>query len=223
MLHAGQETMDSSLDGMSEVKQDELFSFFPVPVLVSQYPKPYEEELKYIQNIPCERENKTGDAHHNWQSRDTFVLDRPELSEVKEFIESKIRLFSKEVLRARKDFMITQSWVIKSSKGDYHQEHTHPNSLVSGVLYLVFNEDMPPIMFRSKRQPEVSISVEEQNGFNSVQRAMKVNAGDLAIFPSNMMHGVPPNQTDTERVSLAFNTWTKGSLGEIDALTYLQQ
>ena len=49
--------------------QDELLSLFPTPVLIAQYPVPYEKELEYIRNLPCRRENKGGDAgnkiHYN--------------------------------------------------------------------------------------------------------------------------------------------------------------
>ena len=73
--------------------QDELLSLFPTPVLIAQYPLSYEKELEYIRELPCRRENKGGDAgntiHYNRQSEDTFVLDKPELSNVRAFIESK--------------------------------------------------------------------------------------------------------------------------------------
>jgi len=35
--------------------QDELLSLFPTPVLIAQYPVPYEKELEYIRNLPCRR------------------------------------------------------------------------------------------------------------------------------------------------------------------------
>ena len=77
-----------------ETQSNELLSLFPTPVLIAQYPVSYEKELEYIQNLPCRRENKGGDAgnkiHYNRQSEDTFVLDKPELSNIREFIKSKI-------------------------------------------------------------------------------------------------------------------------------------
>ena len=80
--------------------QDELLSLFPTPVLIAQYPMPYEKELEYIRNLPRRRENKGGDAgnkiHYNRQSEDTFVLDKPELSNIREFIKSKIFKFARE-------------------------------------------------------------------------------------------------------------------------------
>jgi uncharacterized protein (TIGR02466 family) len=205
--------------------QDELLSLFPTPVLIAQYPLPYEKELEYIRTLPCRRENKGGDAgnviHYNRQSEDTFVLDKPELSNIKAFIQSKIYKFVKEIMNSTDELVITQSWINKSGKGESHHEHVHPNSLVSGVWYPVINEQLPPIQFRSKSQRDVSLQCEKFNNFNSATFLLPMKAGELIIFPSNLTHSVPANQSETERISLSFNTWAKGSLGDMNSLTYL--
>ena len=205
--------------------QDELLSLFPTPVLIAQYPLPFEKELEYIRNLPCRRENKGGDAgnviHYNRQSEDTFVLDKPELSNVRAFIESKIHKFVTEIMSSDNQLVITQSWINKSGKGESHHEHVHPNSMVSGVWYPVINEQLPPIQFRSKAQRDVSLSTVKYNNFNSATFLLPMKAGELIIFPSNLTHSVPANQSETERISLSFNTWAKGNLGDVNSLTYL--
>jgi len=205
--------------------QDELLSLFPTPVLIAQYPVPYEKELEYIRNLPCRRENKGGDAgnkiHYNRQSEDTFVLDKPELSNIREFIKSKIFKFAREVMSSKDEVVITQSWINKSGKGESHHEHVHPNSMISGVWYPVINEQLPPIQFRSRSQRDISLSNDKYNNFNSATFLLPMKMGELIIFPSNLTHSVPANQSETERISLSFNTWVKGSLGDINSLTYL--
>jgi uncharacterized protein (TIGR02466 family) len=205
--------------------QDELLSLFPIPVLISQYPLSFDEELEFIRDLSCRRENKGGDLgnviHYNRQSEDTFVLDKPELSNIRAFIESKIHKFVTEIMSSKDQLVITQSWVNKSGKGESHHEHVHPNSMVSGVWYPVISEKLPPIQFRSKAQRDVSLSTEKYNNFNSATFLLPMKAGELIIFPSNLTHSVPANQSETERISLSFNTWVKGSLGDINSLTYL--
>ena len=143
--------------------QDELLSLFPTPVLIAQYPVPYEKELEYIRNLPCRRENKGGDVgnkiHYNRQSEDTFVLDKPELSNIREFVKSKLFKFAREVMSSKDEVVITQSWVNKSGKGESHHEHVHPNSIISGVWYPVINEQLPPIQFRSRSQRDIALSL----------------------------------------------------------------
>ena len=207
------------------MSQDELLSLFPTPVLIAQYPLPYEKELEYIREMPCRRENKGGDAgntiHYNRQSEDTFILDKPEMNNIREFIKSKIYKYVKEIMNSNNELMITQSWVNKSGKGESHHEHVHPNSLISGVWYPVISEKLPPIQFRSRAQRDVSLSTEKFNNFNSATFLLPMKAGELILFPSNLTHSVPANQSETERISLSFNTWAKGSLGDINSLTYL--
>ena len=75
---------------------DELIQLFPTPVLICPYPVNYDKELEWIRNAECRKENKGGDPggqkiHYNRQSEDTFVLDRPELANIRAFIESKIQ------------------------------------------------------------------------------------------------------------------------------------
>ena len=205
--------------------QDELLSLFPTPVLIAPYPVPYDKELKFIQDLPCRRENKGGDAtnkiHYNRQSENTFVLDEPELANVREFIRSKIFKFAREIMCSKDEVIITQSWVNKSGKGESHHEHVHPNSMISGVWYPVINEQLPPIQFRSRGQRDIALSNDKFNNFNSATFLLPMKMGELIIFPSNLTHSVPANQSETERISLSFNTWVKGSLGDINSLTYL--
>jgi hypothetical protein len=100
----------SSICDIFIMPQDELLSLFPTPVLIAQYPMPYEKELDYIRAMTCRRENKGGDKtnviHYNRQSEDTFVLDKPELSNVRAFIESKIHKFVTEVMSSDNHIII---------------------------------------------------------------------------------------------------------------------
>ena len=70
---------------------DELMQLFPTPLLICPYPVDYTKELEWIRNCECRKENSGGDAggqkiHYNRQSEDTFVLDRPELANIRAFI-----------------------------------------------------------------------------------------------------------------------------------------
>ena len=119
------------------------------------------------------------------------------------------------------EMVITQSWLNKSGKGESHHEHKHPNSMISGVWYPQIHEKLPPIQFKTEKQRDVDLSFKRYNNFNSATFMLPMRAGELILFPSNLQHSVPPNQSDEERISLSFNTLCKGSLGDINSLTYL--
>ena len=119
------------------------------------------------------------------------------------------------------EMVITQSWLNRNGKGESHHEHRHPNSMFSGVWYPQIHEKLPPIQFKDAHQRDVEIPIKKYNHFNSSTFMLPMNKGELILFPSNLSHSVPPNQSDEERISLSFNTWCKGNLGKEESLTYL--
>ncbi len=209
---------------------DELMQLFPTPVMICPYPVNYDKELEWIKNQPCRKVNKGGGnecapggavRHYNRQSEETFILDKPELSNIRTFIETKVHKYVTDIMASNDKLVITQSWLNKSKKGESHHEHVHPNSMVSGVWFPQIHEQMPPIQFRTNHQRDISLQVAKFNTFNSATFMLPMKKGELLLFPSNLSHSVPVNQGDEERISLSFNTWPKGNMGDKQSLTYL--
>ena len=206
---------------------DELLQLFPIPILICPFPTDYTKELEWIRNAETRKENNGNVSeggtpiHYNRQSEDTFVLDKPELANIRAFIEAKLHKFVTEIMASTDKMVITQSWLNKSKKGESHHEHVHPNSMVSGVWYPQIHEQLQPIQFRSKHQRDVALQTEKYNTFNSATFMLPMKRGELILFPSNLTHSVPVNQSDEERISLSFNSWPKGNMGDIISLTYL--
>ena len=195
--------------------QTELIEMFAVPLTVSTYEKNIAKEFDFIKDL---------EFHDNIQgltrtSKDFFILNRPELADLKKFIEYQINLYVKNIYGSGDEVAITQSWVNKAKKGDFHQNHTHSNSLISGVFYPLLDETLAPIMFK-KFTREISLNTIEKNKFNSDIYKLNLKSKSLVLFPSNITHGVPINQSNNLRYSLAFNTWPKGIIGNKDELSY---
>ena len=196
--------------------EQQVIGLFPSPLMIFSYLDDYSKELDWIKKCKCEK-----DPYYNKQSVDTFILDNPELKNIRIFIEDKLDQFVSQIYGSKNKLVITQSWVNKSGKGESHHEHTHPNSVISGVWYPQINENLPPIEFRNKLQRDMELSIDQYNCFNSGIMSLPVQRGQLILFPSNISHGVAVNRINDERISLSFNTWVKGNLGSIDTLTYL--
>ena len=81
---------------------DELLQLFPIPVLICPYTTDYTKELEWIKSCETRKENKgdgnNGYTHYNRQSEDTFVLDKPELANIRAFIEAKLHKFVTEIM-----------------------------------------------------------------------------------------------------------------------------
>jgi len=205
---------------METPKQPELIQLFPKPVLISKYHKDFTEELNYIKSLE-HKLNEKSQTEYAKQSTNTFLLDEPELASIREFIEAYLKFYVHSVLECSDELVITQAWSNICEKGKKHHEHVHPNSIVSGVFYFQINENLPPIEFRNPNTHSFNLNIQKQNNFNSATFLLPLNSGELILFPSNLTHSVPENKSDLPRISLAFNTFAKNSLGSIDSLTYL--
>lgn len=205
---------------METPKQPELLQLFPKPVLISKYHKDFTEELNYIKSLE-HKLNEKSQTEYAKQSTNTFLLDEPELASIREFIEAYLKFYVHSVLECSDELVITQAWSNICEKGKKHHEHVHPNSIVSGVFYFQINENLPPIEFRNPNTHSFNLNIQKQNNFNSATFLLPLNSGELILFPSNLTHSVPENKADLPRISLAFNTFAKNSLGSIDSLTYL--
>jgi uncharacterized protein (TIGR02466 family) len=201
--------------------QPELLQLFPKPILIAKYEKDISKELEYI--MSCEHNlNEKSQNIYAKQSTNTFLLNEPELQNIREFIDAYLKFYVSNVLECSNELRITQSWSNICERGKKHHEHTHPNSIVSGVFYFQINEKLPPIEFRNPNpHTSFTMNIKQHNNFNSPSFLLPLNSGELILFPSNLSHNVSDNMEDLPRVSLAFNTFAKDFLGSIESLTYL--
>ena len=121
------------------------------------------------------------------------------------------------------ELYITQSWLNYNEANTYHHEHWHTNSYISGVLYIKADENLDFIRFLNPRYSSFEFSNKNNfNIFNSGIWDFPVKSGSIIIFPSYLRHSVTNNTSNNERISLAFNVFLKGVIGNEDELTQLK-
>jgi len=198
---------------MNDIGIDPLFSF---PVM---FPKETfnlsEDKLKYILNL--ERESNT----NNFTSKNKFVLDDDSLKELKDWILKYVNIYCKELMKfIETEFYITQSWVNYSNFKQSHHRHKHPNSLVSGVFYLD-DGDSPIVFYNSSVRFPIDVNKSSFNIYNGDSYRYKTKKNQLILFPSQLIHDVEPQNKNKIRMSLSFNTWLKGKVGNIKTVDEL--
>lgn len=196
-----------------------IYPLFPSPLMVcaqkyefTDAEKDYISELEMIDN------------NGNLMSKNDKVLDSKELSTLKLFIDEQVFNFKKNLLRIKdeNEIYITQSWVNKSNTGQFHPKHKHPNSVISGVMFLDENSDwsLPPIRFhRTQEMFSLEFSFDELNEFNASCREFDPQRGMLILFSSLVEHDVERNTSAGVRTSLSFNTFVRGTVGGREQLT----
>ena len=151
----------------------------------------------------------------NATSIDRYVLQDEKLKDLKSYIEKCLKSYVENIYAPDEQFTlsITQSWVNYSKKGEYHHNHFHTNSLVSGVFYINADKEKDKIFFYKREADLFKFLTNSHNPFNIDSIFIPVNTGDMVMFPSNLAHSVPAVETDETRISLAFNTFPVGTIG----------
>jgi uncharacterized protein (TIGR02466 family) len=158
----------------------------------------------------------------NTTSTDKYVLQHKKMQNVKAFVEASVDEYLQTIYAPthKVNLRLTQSWLNYTKHGEFHHKHAHPNSFVSGVLYIKAAKNKDKIHFYKDGYQQIKLPTENFNAYNSDSWWFEVGAGDLLLFPSSLTHMVETVQGD-DRVSLAFNTFLTGYVGDEEKLTAL--
>jgi len=106
---------------------------------------------------------------------------------------------------------MTDCWVNIMSRDAAHPAHAHPGAVVSGTFYVSAPPGCSGITFEDPRlenfagTPPRALACRPEN---RRQVTYAVQTGQLILFESWLRHGVAPNPTGEERVTISFNyTW----------------
>lgn len=100
------------------------------------------------------------------------------------------------------------AWMNANPSMGYNAPHTHPGAHWSGVYYVsqpeVEEGSSGMIEFLNPRTDLPSWRILDAPPFRT-KRKFRPRPGDMILFPSYLVHWVYPNETDEERVTIAFN------------------
>lgn len=192
---------------------------FPTPVAFFNLGRDItNKEFNFVKNLE-KRENQG-----NTTSANADVLSSDEMKDISAFVNEKLKFYFQDIHSPAfdVDVYITQSWANYTQKGQYHHKHRHPNSFISGVFYVSADKQKDRIKFFTHRDPQIEIPTNNYNKYNSESWWLSVSSGELVIFPSTLWHMVDTVDADDERISIAFNTFLKGSIGDEISMTGLK-
>jgi uncharacterized protein (TIGR02466 family) len=192
--------------------KDKLLALFPEPVFISDINRNISKtELNYLNKIKKSLIKNQG----NYTSESKYILNCEELKNIKNDLHACIKKYFEEIIQTRNliTLYITQSWLNITKHKEYHHMHYHPNSYLSGVLYIDANEKCDSIIFHKGRYEEINLVPKNYNIFNSITWEVPVKTGMIILFPSHLRHSVGTKLGKNLRTSLAFNVFLKGKIG----------
>jgi uncharacterized protein (TIGR02466 family) len=181
----------------------------------------------FLKNLPLNLvEEKNG-----LMSNDKYVLHKKELSNIKKDIDKAVYVYKNDILKIDDniEFFIVNSWLMRHDKNHYAHEHSHANSVISGVYYVDVPEMSGNLIFHkasnnisNAMSPVIALKYKQYTTYTSEEYSVKTKNNLLVLFPSNLRHSVPISFSNKPRYCIAFNTFIKGDLtiNGVDTLNF---
>ncbi|MFT7773048.1 putative 2OG-Fe(II) oxygenase [Roseateles sp.] len=190
--------------------KDEVFGLFPVPLQRSSgvLPPPLVNALVDHFSTRALQANNSSEALSH--TRMLQPADSPLLVQAATLITPKVAEFGHLLFGEHLGWAIKEMWVNVLDTGGRQAMHNHANSFASGVVYLTGTDDSARTVFmKSPGGHEFALKNDHAGVVTGPYNAEKwvspsPTPGDLILFPSYLMHAVPPN-AGARRITLAFN------------------
>ncbi len=200
-----------------------IHNLFPTPIYTTKMDRGFtKQELQFVK----EQKKHCTKNQGNINTKDNYILNRKEFKNIKKFLDKCCKDYLDTIICPKNniELYITQSWLNYTEANQYHHQHAHPNSAVSGVFYFDSDIKNDKILFSHPvpyKQIRPEIDKDKFNLWNSETWFFGVETGNLFMFPSSTTHQVETKKGNNTRISLAFNTFYKGTIGSNTQLTEL--
>jgi uncharacterized protein (TIGR02466 family) len=196
------------------MSNNNILKLFPQPVFkyqIDNYQKINEGLVKYVyelnkkDNVGVKKSNINGWHSKPFDFKEKENIPNKFYAHINNYIKDVFSKFGWEYNETK--VICTSMWAIINKKGNFNIEHTHPNNYLSAAYYVKapdncgnFKATNPNILNR-----HVRAKAEKANELNSNSVSIKINEGDLLIFPAYLPHSVEENKSDEDRVIVSFN------------------
>jgi len=197
-----------------------IHQLFPEPLYFSKLERVLtQEELKILN----EHKKKTKKNAGNSRTNDNYVLEHKALKNLKKDLHTKVMdYFDKVVCTNNITPYITQSWINYTERDQFHHRHSHPNSLVSAIFYISADKKVDSVTFyKGYLDYRIKLDITKYNIFSSSSCTFPVETGNILLFRSSLEHAVDKKKGNNIRISLSFNIFIKGTVGNKEELTEL--
>ena len=189
---------------------DEIIGLFPTPFM--RVPGALEPSLvdalvTHFHSDATVANDSSANLSHTAMLR---PADSPLLVQAAAAVTPKLAEFGLLLFGERLGWAIKEMWVNVLETGGRQAMHNHANSFVSGVVYLTTTHpDAQTVFMKSPGGHDFAFRNDHartQPGPYSADKWVSPapQPGDMVLFPSYLMHAVPPNPGE-RRISLAFN------------------
>lgn len=189
---------------------------FPIPIFM--FDMEYDEDdlikkiYEYKENTDQEGVVKSneGGYHSNYRTHED-----PLFHDFTEELNNKIGSVIEQHTTRNGRITMRQFWFNINQPGSFNKKHTHPESHLSGVMWIKVPKKSGNLIFDNPNAHthHVNIDVLNKRRFAEAQyhKALEYHAVEkkVILFPSDLLHHVEVNKSNEDRISCAFNITIK--------------
>jgi len=215
----------------------EIANLFPTPLyrahgkdaklrfLITKEIEDIVETYAFQSELHDERDRDQGDTKIYHISDNKEILYDSKFKKIRSYCEEHIAIYVDKILgiaEGEYDFYITNSWLNGFRQHEVIGRHFHANCIISGVFYIK-NATNCKINFYDPANTKRELQMNRKNftPYNTMLASMVVEDGDVILFPGWLEHSTTPNNNTTDRISLAFNVFAKGTYGTYENINMI--
>lgn len=181
-----------------------VFSEMNIPLAEAMLPvaRKYLDDKEYIGN--------------KWDYKNTFdkswkLVEQPDIKPYTDYVTEKSKQFLDEIGYNSNAFVEWHKTVFVSEifKNDNHEKHSHPNSTISGLLYLQVPENSAPLIFLDPRPHRDFVAIPKSLHNTAANREKIVivpRKGLFLAWEAWLPHAIPKSNNEGEgRITMVFN------------------
>jgi len=146
--------------------------------------------FEYVQNLDDGKKHNLilgGDSKSNFALGGSFINNVPVCSDLEERVKTAIQDYAS--VSGISFSKIDNSWYSIQDVGSCLENHTHPLSGISGVLYINVDEQSSPLCFFNPNQHIYNTYCKNHTEYSFLWAKFQPKKGELYIFPSWLCHG----------------------------------
>ena len=149
-------------------------------------------------------------GYTSYASLSDLTWRSPIFENLKHILDLHVNKFSRELdfdLEGR-DLNLEDLWINILAEGGNHSAHLHPNSVISGTIYVSMPKNTSAIKFEDPRHPMMMAAPSRLVSAKEYLKPfvyIEPSVGEILLWESWLRHEVPTNISPEERVSISFN------------------
>lgn len=194
-----------------------LHGCFVTPIFEAKIKDEYKGVLEGVSKTILEmKKNKEGAFEYgNFVTADN-LQDDPRFDNLKQIILSECDKAMAQLSWKRDAIYVNGMWANATNTTHRHMVHTHPNSMMSGIIHIQSPEGAGCTTFSDPRPAArvMELNVDEYSELNGGVMMVKPSEGKMLIWPSWLPHGVevPEQEHSKDRIVVAFNVMCVASV-----------